>query len=120
MAWIKSDFRFGDRGAVLYVTSKEVFCNIASALLTINETDPDRMEQVALDTILRYRPELAGCVIHNMGFNLMWARWEFLVSHGSLPRIERLQAVPAMPLVKEPEPAAETFEGDRMMEFFKQ
>jgi hypothetical protein len=98
MTWIKADHTFGTHSALFFVTRKHMLMErLVFECLTVCD-EPDQLEAAVLDLIHKYRPELKGCVVWHMGYNAEYGRWEFSVSHASLPRTAMYEPPKAIPL----------------------
>lgn len=96
--WVRVDCRFDHHSATLYIGRKQMLMEQAVFAVLQNADNPARLELACRDLILKYRPELAGCEIYAMSFNLEWARWEFSVIHASLPATPMHERSPMIPL----------------------
>lgn len=85
MSWIKADYRFDIRGDTFYVTYKQMLTTPVFKALC-GRTDPNELETLVVKLIEGMRPELKGCVVWAMDYDIDTQRWKFSVSHGSLPR----------------------------------
>jgi hypothetical protein len=99
MTWIKAEYRFDQRAAIFYITGKQAVMDaIERAVLDNCDNDPDKLEEFVRDRLLKYRPELAGFTLYYMGYNAELHRWEFAVSHASLPKQNLWERLPIRPL----------------------
>ena len=98
MSWVKGSHVFSDHSAIFYVTHKQVIMEKAVFGCLERVSDPDELEAACSELILRYRPGLAGFVLNAMNYNYNWQRWEFSVSHASLPSIKRWVELLMLPL----------------------
>jgi hypothetical protein len=98
MTWIKADHTFGTHSALFFITRKHVLMErLVFQCLTVAD-EPDKLEAAVLDVIHKYRPELKGCVVWHMGYVAHCDRWEFSVSHASLPKTPQYERPKAIPL----------------------
>ena len=100
MGWVRADIVFGDRRANFYVTARQMFEEKAlfSELSTVDAKDPDALYKVVREYVVGLRPALQGCVIMAMVFDNCRNRWEFMVSHESLPVVSLYDSAPSIPL----------------------
>jgi hypothetical protein len=99
MNWIKAGHRFDNRAAIFYITGKQAVMDaIEMAILNNCENDPDKLEEFVRDRVLKYRPELSGCTVYHMAYNAECHRWEFAVSHSSLPKQNLWERLTMRPL----------------------
>src|SRR5688500_10084725 len=98
MTWFNSTVRFDHRAAVLFVSAKHMLIERAVFSVLANASQPDQIEVAVRDLIHKYRPALDCCAIFAMGFNQQWNRWEFSVSHASLPKVGLYAELPLMAL----------------------
>jgi hypothetical protein len=101
MTWIKADHTFGTHSALFFVTRKHML--MESQLFEMlrlhgNQNTPELLEAAVLDLIHKCRPELKGCVVWHMGYEASEGRWEFSVSHASLPSTVLYERPKALPL----------------------
>jgi hypothetical protein len=98
-AWFRSDHYFGGRLGCFHVGLKQSFMERATfAAIEANANDPEKLEAVVMDLILRYRPELKGCALFAMEYNIQRQQWRFSLFHGSLPNVPPGQEINARPL----------------------
>jgi hypothetical protein len=98
--WVQSYWRFDEGAAIFYVTHKHMAMESSILSLLADNRDPVRLESAVRDLLGKYRPKLAEASIYSMQYNHSFARWEFAVSHPSLPRLqmgERMQDFPLDP-----------------------
>ena len=98
MTWIKTDYRFDDHRATFYATQKQMYIEKTVFGILAKIGDQDELEKAVLELICRYHPELAGCCVFYMGFNLDYGQWEFGVTHSSLPPVRLCEKCPRRPL----------------------
>jgi hypothetical protein len=95
--WMKTDFIFENRRAVLTLSPGapgfEAFCELARKY----KDDPDSIERAADGLVMAYRPALAGVMLVGIRFNMDLGRWEFYATHESFPKTpwgERPRQIP--------------------------
>ena len=89
MGWIQTDAFLGDRFVVFAFTRQDAINIGINDLMEqfARTNDPDIIEIVMREQILKHRPELTDCVIYSMSYNHSHQEWEIGVSHASLPRV---------------------------------
>ncbi len=102
MGWIQTDAFLGDRFVMFAFTRRDAIEIGINELMEqfVRMNDPDIIETVMREQILKHRPELAGCVIYSMSYNHSHQEWEIGVSHASLPRVGMYEYPERVRLVK--------------------
>lgn len=98
MTWIKAEHTFGTHSALFFVTRKHMLMERFVFECLSQADEPDQIEAAVLNLVHKYRPELKGCVVWHMGYEASEGRWEFSVSHASLPKTALYERPKAMPL----------------------
>src|SRR5690349_14732920 len=98
MTWLKADHTFDNRCALFFVTRKHMAMERFVFECLSQAAEPDKLEAAVLDLIHKYRPELKGCVVWHMGYEAIKGRWQFSVSHASLPKCSLYDRPKALPL----------------------
>lgn len=88
MGWIKSDYRFPSRSAVLRIGRKTWDGRQASFEELMRNENPDFLEAALRLLIEEANPSFTGCLIFFFRYDAMMARWEIDVEHPSLPHVE--------------------------------
>lgn len=108
--WIKAEFEFQKRAAVLVIGRKEILDSLQDLFAAIRDAkgdeDADRLEPILLAAIARLRPDLAGCTLIGFKYNLAAQAWEILASHSSFPKVAWGDEAPRMPLSRDDESRA--------------
>lgn len=107
--WINSTVAFASHGACLELRPATLLMKSIHETLVLGlkkyDKDPEQMELLVRELILAWRPELEGCVIEAMSFDLPRCCWFFVVSHRSLPKREWGSEATVLPLIPEESPS---------------
>lgn len=88
MSWVRSNYRFHPRAALLSLPRELGFV-----------PEPASVEAEVLDLIRHHRPDLAGGVLLGINFNFEFGAWEFLYAHDSFHRVEPGNVYERFPLI---------------------
>lgn len=85
MQWIRTDYQLPFHAAVFRITRFTLakFQDVLSVLT--NYQDPEEIAACLKRIILEVRPELVGCVVYFIEFDVSGFCWKIGVSHCSLP-----------------------------------
>jgi len=90
-SWMKNSFYFDDHLACFLIGRRDQI--VFTAMKTL-ENDPEALEQTLINIIEERRPQLKGCMVHSICFNIQAVAWEIMVSHQSLPRRRQFDLLP--------------------------
>lgn len=102
--WIKAEFEFQERAAVLTIGRYQVVRELTDLFTDLKQCERDdasRLEPILLAAIVRLRPDLAGCTLIGFKYDLAAMRWEILASHSSFPKVAWGDEAPRMPLSRD-------------------
>jgi len=106
--WIKANLFFGQRVAGL-MFGPELADRHPTAWQVLQRAlvrEPELAEEVLLDLIRRFRPELAGGVLIALGFDPLRLRFLCAYSHPSLPHVALGEMLPEINLFDDAAPHA--------------
>lgn len=107
MPWVNTDRFFGERRSVLLLSQRDHF--FYSKLLELIGPDSpqgaERLSRLVENAIVRLRPELEGCIVYAIHFDVASMRWEFGVMHNSFPLVDYGCETKREPLIKQEEAA---------------
>lgn len=85
--WVKLPVRFPDRLVILTVgrDRQREAAALMDAAAGLLDPSADVNARALQDYVEKARPELAGCVLHQVQMNYERREFELVVSHGSLP-----------------------------------
>lgn len=88
MGWVKTDFDFGLPLARLVIPLKHGDAHDALTSFADDlATKPEAVEAALAGLVAVLRPDLGGGSVVAIRFAFEYARWEFLYTHRSLPRV---------------------------------
>lgn len=102
MGWIKTDHKFGFRERILTLSSRggKIRDKVTRAI-DENCGNPEKLEEAVMAVVLLARPELAGCTLYAMNFDIWSQQWEFGIAHGSFAVSMPGEMPPKEPLFRE-------------------
>ncbi len=86
MEWLRADYRFDARRAVLCIPARTVTNPFDLSIVAQAESSPDAAEDYIRQFITNTYPTLAEACIDWMSFDYSRGQWEIGISHPSLAR----------------------------------
>jgi hypothetical protein len=100
--FIHTDYFFPVRAAVFVMSNRESIADPEHFRGVLQkDISPAERQQRIQSLVERFRPELKGCFVYALQYQIEYARWEIAVYHGSLPERQTGEQMEPQPLIPE-------------------